>query len=445
MKNTNFINIEDIKYNRNKKIEENRGNTDKYKLERNIKLYKKYKMVAYDWVFFYAISVLYFTITKGFSTAQVMYISAFYTLFFSLLQLPAHFMEKKLGLKTSMIIGNAFSMITMAVYIFAKDFKVFMGVQFFNALAFVLKNSSESSLMCSSLKRLDAYDKFDKIEGTANSRYYFLEGISAIIAGFLFNINEYIPVIICLLITIISFYISFKFYDVSQEVSSDDKKSIKRLFVEFFDMLSINRLKSIFLVGFIFSGIIYASVNLYKLVLINLNINTNYITIIICFFTVFAGIGSKFQFKLQKLLKNQTLTVYSKTFIICLGILGIFGIIGILNLFTLSCIMLCLCIMGTIQGAYKVAMRRYTLSFTTFKIRGKISSVYYMFEYLGTTIITFSVGFLLEIDNINSQVATVIVAIISFAIMEFVLKYIDGKLGLKPEQYDKKEINNIEV
>lgn len=420
-------------------------NVERYALEKNVKLYKKYKMFAYDWVFFYSISVMYFTLTKGFSTSQVMYISAFYTLFFSLLQLPAHFMEKRIGLKKSMIIGNAFSMITMLVYIFANDFKIFLGVQLFNALAFVLKGSSESSLVCTSLKRLDAYDKFDKIEGIANARYYFLEGLSAIVSGFLFTLNDYIPVILCFVITVISFAISFKFYDVELEVDKDDRKSIKRLFIDFFDMLSVNRLKSIFLVGSIFSGIIYVSINLYKLLLMDLKLDTNYITIIICFFTVFAGFGSKLQFYLQKILKNKTLTIYSKAFILSLGLIGIFGVIGKLNIVTLSFILFFLCIMGIIQGAYKVAIRRYTLSFTTSKIRGRISSVYYMFEYLGTTIISFAVGFLLEINSITSSIATIIVAIIAFGVMEVILRYIDGKLGLKPEQYDEKERNNVEI
>lgn len=420
-------------------------NIERYALEKNVKLYKKYKMFAYDWVFFYSISVLYFTLTKGFSTSQVLYISAFYTLFFSLLQLPAHFIEKHLGLKKAMVIGNFFSMFTMLVYIFASDFKVFMWVQLFNALAFVLKGSSESSLVCTSLKKLDAYDKFDKIEGTANARYYFLEGISAIVSGFLFTVNNYIPVIICFVITVISFVISFNFYDVEIEVDQDDNKSIKRIFIDFFDLLSVNRLKSIFLVGFIFSGIIYASVNLYKLILIDINIDTKYITMIICFFTIFSGIGAKSQFFLQKILKNKTITIYSKAFILCLGLIGIFGIIGKLNIITLSLILFFLCIMGIINGAYKVAMKRYTLSFTNSKIRGRINSVYYMFEYMGTTIISFAVGFLLEVNTVTSSIATIIVAILSFIVMELVLRFIDGKLGLKPEQYDKKERNNIEV
>lgn len=51
------------------------------KARKNIALYKKYKTFSYDFLFYYAISVLYLTITKGFSMSQVMYISSFYSIF----------------------------------------------------------------------------------------------------------------------------------------------------------------------------------------------------------------------------------------------------------------------------------------------------------------------------------------------------------------------------
>lgn len=49
------------------------------KCEKNVKVYKKYKMFAYDFLFYYAISVMYYSITKGFSMSEIMYITGFYT------------------------------------------------------------------------------------------------------------------------------------------------------------------------------------------------------------------------------------------------------------------------------------------------------------------------------------------------------------------------------
>ena len=51
------------------------------KARKNIDLYKKYKMFSYDFLFCYAISVLYLTTTKGFSMSQIMYLSSAYSIF----------------------------------------------------------------------------------------------------------------------------------------------------------------------------------------------------------------------------------------------------------------------------------------------------------------------------------------------------------------------------
>ena len=64
----------------------------------NINLYKKYKMFSYDLLFYNAVSVLFFTITKGFSMAEVMYMTAAFSLFAFIWQIPSNFLIEKLAL-----------------------------------------------------------------------------------------------------------------------------------------------------------------------------------------------------------------------------------------------------------------------------------------------------------------------------------------------------------
>ena len=84
----------------------------------------------------------------------------------------------------------------------------------------------------------------------------------------------------------ISLVISFEFYDIKQEDQNEDKIGIKRTILDFFEIMSVNRLKSIFLVGFVFSGIIYVTATLYKSILIDMGLETEYITIVVFFFTL---------------------------------------------------------------------------------------------------------------------------------------------------------------
>lgn len=241
-------------------------------LEKNVKLYKGYKMFAYDWVFFYAVSVLFFNITKGFSTSEIVYITGFYTLAYCIFQIPSNFLVKKIGLKKSIILGNILSAVTLIIYIFANSFKAFAIAQFINGLSFALKGLSESDLLCSTMKQIGTFEKFSKVEGASNAKYYYFDAVASIISGFLFIVNEYLPVILCLIVTIIALIQSLKFYDISIKKEEEEKFSIIRSANHFFKTLSSSRLKSIYLVAFFFTGILQATSTLYKSVLIDVGL-----------------------------------------------------------------------------------------------------------------------------------------------------------------------------
>ena len=412
-------------------------------LEHNVKLYKIYKMFAYDWVFFYAISVLYFTITKGFSTAQIVSLSAFYTLAYCVFQIPGNFLVKKLGLRKTIIFGNILSTITILMYIFFKSYDAFVISQIFNGFSFALKGLAESDMLCSSMKRLGDFENFSKVEGSANAKYYFLDAVAAIVSGFLFVVFDYLPIILCMIITIIALVASYKFNEVEIQFDEEDKKSIFKTVNEFFRTLSSDRLKSIYLFAFVFTGILQVVNTIYKSVLIDMGFTEKYVTIFAAFYTAFQGIGSKLEFFLEKITKKKTLTFMTITYITSLGTMGLFGLANIQNMFTVSNLLLLLSIMGFIHGAYKVALKKYTVSFTTSKIRTKITSIGLMFEYLGTTIISFAAAYLL--NYMTNSFSCIVICIVGLFVMYGIIRFMDGRLGLKPEQYAAKDINNVKL
>lgn len=412
-------------------------------LEHNVKLYKIYKMFAYDWVFFYAISVLYFTITKGFSTSQIVSLSAFYTLAYCVFQIPGNFLVKKIGLRKTIIAGNILSTITMVMYIFFKSYDAFVVAQIFNGCSFALKGLAESDMLCSSMKRLGRFEDFSRVEGSANAKYYYFDALAAIIAGALFTTFEYLPVILCLIVTIIALVASYKFNEIDIQFDEEDKKSIFKTINEFFRTLSSDRLKSIYLLAFVFSGILQVVSTLYKSVLLDIGFSATYVTVLAAFYTAFQGIGSKLEFFFEKITKKKTLTVLTITYITCLGIMGLFGLLRIRNMFTTSNLLLVLSIMGFLHGAYKVALKKYTVSFTTSKIRTRITSIGLMFEYLGTTIISFIAAYLL--NYVSDSMACIVVCVIGLFIMYGIIRFMEGRLGLKPEQYASKDINNVKI
>ena len=96
-----------------------------------------------------------------------------------------------------------------------------------------------------------------------------------------------------------------------------------------------------------------------------------------------------------------------------------------------------------IQGAYRVAIKKYVLNFTTSKVRTKITSVYYMAENIGSTVMLFIIGIVLNYTT--SAVACILFSAVSAVILFIVLFYMKDKLGLKPQDYSPDEINNVNI
>lgn len=411
------------------------------KARKNIGLYKKYKMFAYDYVFYYAISVLYLTTTKGFSMSQVMYLESFFAIFSIVFYLIGNRIVNKLNLKLSAIIGNAFLLVSIVFYIFGNSFEIFVFADMLAALGFTLKNITESSILYSSLRKLGKRSEFTKIEGRSNSKYYYYDAFASLIAGFLFVFNSYIPVVLCGINLLVSFIISLYFSNVDK--ANEENYSIKDVIIETKSILNSNRLKAIYLFSFIFTGIVTVSSVLYKAIILDVGIKEQYSTIVICIMSIFVGIGAKTLFHVEKMTKNKTLKFFSINYVMSLGIVGVMGILKKLDMFTLSSILIALSLMGYIQGAYRVALKKYTLSFTTHEIRNRITSTYYIFENIGKALFTFLIGLLLNYTS--NSIACIIFASISFVVMVFVIYYMRGRLGLKPEQYAPEDINNMKV
>jgi len=410
----------------------------------NISLYKKYKMFSYDLLFYNAISILYLTITKEFTMAEVMYITAAFSVFAFIWQIPSNFFIEKFGIRNSVIMGNILVVIEMLAYILVPkgNMYVIFIADFLGALGWALKSIGEGTILYSSLKKLNEKEKFSKIEGKANSKFYFYDAFGSAISGFLFVFNNYLPMVLCVINTIIATVISFKFTKVENE-SEESKLTFRDVTSQFIDILYSNRSKAIFLFAFLFAGIVGATQKLYNSILIDLKLQEQYITIVLSIATIFTGIGAKYSYTIQNMAKNKTLTIFTVLYMISTLFIGLIGITNNLNLFTLSVYMMFLVIMCFIQGSYRVALKKYILNFTNHNVRTKVTAVYYLFEYSGKAVLVFLCGILL--NYMTNSVTTIVFGMLVSICSYLCLNFMKGKIGLKPEEYDSEEIYGYKV
>lgn len=190
---------------------------------RNAKLYPIYKMVSWDLLFFYSIEFLFYTITKKVTASEVLIINGLYLLFRILGQIIAVSITDFLGKRKSIILGNMLLICYMLILLSLPGAGSIILANLFFALGYDIKTIAESNLLYDSVSTRGGEGLYSKIDAKGGSWYYILDGIASLSAGYLFVINNYLPMLICLGFIIISTIISFGFKDI-YEVKKEDRK-----------------------------------------------------------------------------------------------------------------------------------------------------------------------------------------------------------------------------
>lgn len=420
------------------------------KRKQNMKIYSLYRMISMDIIFYYAIDFLFITQVKNITASQYVLKSSFYAFFMIILQIPASIIIDKLGTRRCTVLGNLFNAIYLFIILIAPNFETLIIAELISAICFSLKDISDSTLLNQSIPECKKKGEiFSKIEGKGQQNYYYINAITSVLAGSLYTINPYIPIICALLICVFATIISLGFQDVEQtkDINNHTTKSSLEQTKEYFKdlkdafkfIIKSNRLRSLILYSGIIWGV-FCLVSTYRTsILEDVGTSAQLIAIVSAIVGIASGIGAKIQLQFHKRFKNKSLSVILITTaftIICMGLAGISNIspMAILVIVTILNIILKL-----VQGIHGVLCSRYLGNFAESKILPKIYSVNAISRNVFRMLIGFLGSYLLDITNTSN--ASIITGILFAIIAISLISYMKTRLGLKPEEYKKEEIN----
>lgn len=420
-------------------------NLNETKEERNMKLYPIYKMLSWDLLFYYSINFIFLTQIKGFSASNVLLAEAFYPIFKVVLLMPLTALSYKLGKRKSLIIANMINAFSILSYIMSQNLMHILLGQLLSAIAYNIKGVVETNLLYDSLPKNEQRGHlFSKIDGKGSSWYYYINAITSVASGFLYIINGYLPFILCLICCIISTILSFGFEDISKtgEVKLTTKQYLKNLKYSFKYMLQSKRLKCLFAFGAVFSALL-SLVSLRSGILEQLQVSEQYFGIIFAALEIISGISAKKQNKIHNKYRNKTLGVLSIPTAISCILLGFF-MLGDLPFGVILTIVLILFLLQYIaKGAFYTLIKRYLNNFTTSELRNKIISAYNLVESIARAGVALIASGLLKITTAAN--AMLVIGCILTIIIVLLLDRMRNKVGLKPEEYSKKEIEFLDV
>lgn len=213
------------------------------KIKKSIKLYPLFYAFSADLIFFVPIDTLFLTLVKGLNASQISAITMIGLLVCILSQKIIVKITKKIGNTNSIRLGAFMLFLSSIILTFGKSFISIVIYRVIYELAFMFWNMT-SILLRNDLIYIDKKDEYYTVRNKAKVMYGIITMLTALISGYLFNVNKYLPMYMSIIIYFIIFIISFTFYEAKikvennkKEVDTDNKKT-KLTSVIFFVVLS---------------------------------------------------------------------------------------------------------------------------------------------------------------------------------------------------------------
>lgn len=408
--------------------------------KKNMKLYPIYRMLGSDIVFLYAIKMLFLTQVKRINPQDVIMSVSIYALFMIILQVPITLLIEKVGYRKSAFMSNVFNAIYITLLMCSSNIWWLIIAEFTSALSFSLKDVAEPSLLNISIPKTEKKGNiYSKLEGRGSSKYNFFNGVANIMAGVLYVVNPYLPIIFSLACALIACIVSLQFEDIKQKTQESSMNGyINDIKASFKFIFQSKRLKCLL----IYSGVIWGVhclVSEYKdTLLVEIETSALLIGIVGAILEIIASIAAKRQGKFHDRFKNKSLSYIGISFAFGIVITG--GIVLFTVPFTIQLIVILLAFGIEIadKSMSLILINRYLANFSNQDILPKIYSANSVVKNL----FRMTVGILGSVlmTKTGTASAMVMVGVISLVIIIGLLQIMKTRVGLKPEEYPKQEI-----
>lgn len=190
--------------------------TEEKKIKISNKIYPIYYGLSADLIFFVAINTIFLTNIKNLSAAQINSLTTFSVLIMLIFNKIILTFIRKIGHINSIRLGNFLLLISAILFTFGNGYFLILLAQILYVNAFLFK-SMDSVVLRKNLKYQNRLNEYIHYQNKSTLIYSFVTMIISFISGFLYNMNPYLPMIICILFCINNFILSFFIYEVKKE------------------------------------------------------------------------------------------------------------------------------------------------------------------------------------------------------------------------------------
>lgn len=197
------------------------------KIKKFNKVYPWFDAISNDLLFFIAIDTLFFSIVKKFNPAQIAMLTTISSLIAIIMQVPLINLIKRLGNTKSVRLGTFVLLMSACLITFSPSYIGVAIGRILYELSFIFRNMVAISLKNNLIYQNKA-DDYKKMLNKGYTIYAVITLIIALISGPIFNINNYLPMYLCIIFCVIGFIMSFAMFDISETHKIESDKEVQR-------------------------------------------------------------------------------------------------------------------------------------------------------------------------------------------------------------------------
>lgn len=190
------------------------------------KVYPWYAGLSSDLLFWVAIDTLFLTAVKNLNPSQIVSLTSISLIVCIILQVPLLKIIQKIGNTKSVKLSSVLLLLASILLTFGQNYITIALGEIIYEISFTFQNMS-NAILKNNLELQERGNDYIKLKTKSNTIYATVTMIISFIASILFNINNYLPMIFCILFCFICFILSFYIVDFSNFDKIKKEKSIK--------------------------------------------------------------------------------------------------------------------------------------------------------------------------------------------------------------------------
>lgn len=198
------------------------------KIKRSINIYPIFASFTGDMIFFVPIDTLFLTLVKGLNASQITAMTMVALIICIISQKAILATVKKIGNVNSLRLGTILILIAALVLTFGKSFALMLLYKSINEIAFMFLNMDEIILK-SNLNAVNRKHDYYKIRNKSKIMYSIITLFTALVAGKLFNVNQYLPMYLSIIVYILLVGLAFMYYEAKSNETKEIKENKKKV------------------------------------------------------------------------------------------------------------------------------------------------------------------------------------------------------------------------